>query len=163
MGNARSPATGVHFLSRLNRSFFPPFHLLLLVKPWTDQAFAGTIYNVILGNIDVDIDSSILDNTELLERVAAQNATQNGHTRKPLPTYLLSQVITAIYTVQCTAHDKFLTLLRMAGYVTLQYSNVSRSILDLTYQTTVVWPLTRIVVPYAKHLAVDIPRLTALN
>ncbi|CAM9505578.1 unnamed protein product, partial [Laminaria digitata] len=69
-------------------SWFQKWNVHMYARP---EAFAGTIHNVILGNIDVDVGASILGNTELLERVAAQNAIQNGQTGNPVPTYLLSQ------------------------------------------------------------------------
>ncbi|CAM9161286.1 unnamed protein product [Laminaria digitata] len=69
-------------------SWFQKWNVHMYARP---EAFAGTIHNVILGNIDVDVDASILGNTELLERVASQNAIQNGQTGNPMPTYLLSQ------------------------------------------------------------------------
>lgn len=57
------------------------------------QAVAGTLHNVIYGHLDVEFDSSILNNDELLERVASRNAEMNGVGGELGRTYLLSQVI----------------------------------------------------------------------
>ena len=62
----------------------------------TRQAVAGTLHNVIYGNLDVEFHASLLDNEELLERVASRNAELNGLGGALGRTYLLSQVIGTI-------------------------------------------------------------------
>ncbi|CAN0476218.1 unnamed protein product, partial [Laminaria digitata] len=42
------------------------------------QALAGTIHNVINGNLDVEFHDSLINNLELLRRVAARNAEITG-------------------------------------------------------------------------------------
>lgn len=59
----------------------------------TRQAIAGTIHNVIYGNLDVDFDDSLLNNRDLLRRVAERNGEITGNTERRDRTYLLSQVI----------------------------------------------------------------------
>ena len=59
----------------------------------SEQAVAGTLHNVLLGKLDTEFHSSLLDNTELLQRVATRNAELNANNE---PTYMLSQVFTAI-------------------------------------------------------------------
>lgn len=57
---------------------------------------AGTLHNVMNGLLDVEFATSLLDNAELLERVASRNAELNGIPQGALErTYLLSQVIQA--------------------------------------------------------------------
>ena len=76
-----------------------PLHLLpgrssLLL---TLQAVAGTLYNVMNGLLDVEFDASLIQNDELLGRVAAYNAAQNDmRTGAPDKTYLLAQVIMTV-------------------------------------------------------------------
>ncbi|CAN0355471.1 unnamed protein product [Scytosiphon promiscuus] len=57
------------------------------------QAVAGTLHNVLYGNLDVEFHPSLLNNEELLERVASQNAGTNGLARGLGRTYLLSQAV----------------------------------------------------------------------
>lgn len=57
------------------------------------QAVAGTLHNVLYGNLDVEFDASLLDNDELLDRVASANAATNGRRGPRGKTYMLSQVI----------------------------------------------------------------------
>ena len=58
-----------------------------VVRP---EALAGTVHNTLNGQLDVPIHPSLLENTELLGRVAAANAEQNADGSE---TYLLSQVM----------------------------------------------------------------------
>ena len=73
-----------------------------------EQAVAGTIHNVMLGKLDTEFHSSLLENTDLLERVASRNAELNANGE---PTYLLSQVI-FVYVVQRSALERYLHSLR---------------------------------------------------
>lgn len=63
------------------------------------QAVAGTVHNVMHGFLYVELDASLIDNDELLGKVAAHNAMQNemsfGTFNESL-TYLLPQVDTWI-------------------------------------------------------------------
>lgn len=68
------------------------------VSSSTEQAVAGTIHNVLLGKLDTEFHSSLMDNTELLDRVAARNAEMNANNER---TYMLSQVGSAI---RCAAY-----------------------------------------------------------
>ena len=52
------------------------------------EALAGTVHNTLLGLLEVPIHPSLLENTELLDLVAASNAAQNYDGSE---TYLLSQ------------------------------------------------------------------------
>lgn len=54
-----------------------------------EQAVAGTLHNVLLGKLDTEFHSSLLENTEVLERVATRNAELNANGER---TYMLSQV-----------------------------------------------------------------------
>ena len=57
------------------------------------QALAGTLHNVLFGDItNVEFDPSILDNDELLDRVAAHNEAQNGQGPAGI-TFLMPQVM----------------------------------------------------------------------
>ncbi|CAN0490397.1 unnamed protein product, partial [Scytosiphon promiscuus] len=60
------------------------------------QAVAGTLHNVIYGHLDVEFHASLLENEELLERVASRNAEINGRGGELGRTYLLSQVIETV-------------------------------------------------------------------
>ena len=66
-----------------------------------EQAVAGTIHNVMLGKLDTEFHSSLLENTDLLERVASRNAELNANGER---TYLLSQVI-LVYVSQTLLRD----------------------------------------------------------
>lgn len=56
------------------------------------QAVAGTLHNVLYGKLDVEFHESLLDNEELLGRVASKNRRTNGRGGRRGRTYLLSQV-----------------------------------------------------------------------
>lgn len=56
------------------------------------KAVGGTLHNVLYGKLDVDFHTSLLENKELLERVAVKNAELNGGTGERGRTYFLSQV-----------------------------------------------------------------------
>ena len=87
----------------------PLLHSRLLWVNWLmEQAVAGTIHNVMLGKLDTEFHSSLLENTDLLERVASRNAELNANGE---PTYLLSQVI-FVYVVQRSALERYLHSLR---------------------------------------------------
>ena len=59
------------------------------------QALAGTLHNVMNRLLDVEFDASLVDNEELLGRLAAYNAAQNEmRTGTPNDTFLLPQVRT---------------------------------------------------------------------
>ncbi len=64
--------------------------------PWcppATQALAGTLHNVMNDKIhDVDFHETLLENHELLGRVALHNAEQNREPSRWRWTYLLSQV-----------------------------------------------------------------------
>lgn len=81
----------------MTRTASPSRHLRLATaygrrKP---QAVAGTLHNVMNGLLDVELHASLVDNEDLLGRVAAHNAVQNEmRTGTPEYTYLLSQVMT---------------------------------------------------------------------
>jgi hypothetical protein len=53
------------------------------------EALGGTLHNTITGDLDADFDISLLENDELLKRVAEINAAQNPNNEV---TYLLPQV-----------------------------------------------------------------------
>ena len=74
---------------------------LLWVNRLMEQAVAGTIHNVMLGNLDTEFHSSLLENTDLLERVASRNAELNANGER---TYPLSQVI-LVYVSQTLLRD----------------------------------------------------------
>ena len=59
----------------------------------TRQAVAGTLHNVLYGKLDVEFHASLLDNEELLDRVASRNARMNGLGGRRGRTYMLSQVM----------------------------------------------------------------------
>lgn len=65
----------------------------------TEQAVAGTLHNVLLGKLGTEFHSSLLENTELLERVATRNAELNANGER---TYMLSQVNLST-AAQCAA------------------------------------------------------------
>lgn len=54
------------------------------------EAVAGLVHNIMNGDLVYPIDSSLLTNSELLDRVVASNAKQNADTEGD--SYLLSQV-----------------------------------------------------------------------
>ncbi|CAM9416120.1 unnamed protein product, partial [Laminaria digitata] len=71
-------------------AWYQKWNVHMFVRP---EAVAGTIHNVIHGKLDVDFDASLLNNTELLERVAARNGEINGRPGVRDRTYLLSQAV----------------------------------------------------------------------
>lgn len=89
------------------------------------QAVAGTLHNVINGLLEVDFASSLLDNAELLERVASRNAELNGGLRGALGdrTYLLSQVIHALL---CDGQTARLISKRLFGFAVRKVRSTSR-------------------------------------
>jgi len=60
------------------------------------QAVGGTLHNVLNGDLDVEFADSLLNNRQLLRRVAARNREITGQRRRRPRTYLLPQVITTI-------------------------------------------------------------------
>ena len=66
-------------------SWYQKWQVNNLARP---EALAGTVHNTLLGFLDAPIDRSLLDNTELLDRVAAANAAQNFDGSE---TFLLAQ------------------------------------------------------------------------
>ncbi|CAN0146901.1 unnamed protein product [Scytosiphon promiscuus] len=70
-------------------SWYQKWNVHLFARP---EAVAGTLHNVMNGLLDVELDASLVDNEELLGRVAAHNAVQNEmRIGIPQETYLLSQ------------------------------------------------------------------------
>ncbi|CAN0426914.1 unnamed protein product, partial [Scytosiphon promiscuus] len=57
------------------------------------QAVAGTLHNVLYGKLDVEFHASLLDNEELLGRVASKNRRTNRRGGRRARTYLLSQAV----------------------------------------------------------------------
>ena len=57
------------------------------------QAVGGTLHNVLNGDLEVEFADSLLNNRELLRRVAARNREITGQRRRRPFTYLLPQVI----------------------------------------------------------------------
>ena len=55
-------------------SWYQKWQVHNLARP---EALAGTVHNTLLGFLDAPIHPSLLENTELLDRVAAANAAQN--------------------------------------------------------------------------------------
>ena len=66
--------------------------LPMLLDRWASQAVAGTLHNVIYGDLDVEFDESILNNSELLRRVRERNVEINGRRGRRGRTYLLPMV-----------------------------------------------------------------------
>lgn len=56
------------------------------------QAVAGTLHNVLRGKLDVEFHASLIENRELLNRVAKKNWRTNGRGNRRGRTHLLSQV-----------------------------------------------------------------------
>ena len=56
------------------------------------EALSGTVHNTLNAALNAPIDASLLDNKELLIRVAAANGAQNSYDGLVGETYLLSQV-----------------------------------------------------------------------
>ncbi|CAN0349163.1 unnamed protein product, partial [Scytosiphon promiscuus] len=71
-------------------SWYQKWNVHLFARP---EAVAGTLHNVILGKLDVEFHASLLENEELLERVALRNEKVNGSGATMGRTYLLSQVM----------------------------------------------------------------------
>nr|CAQ51446.1 putative vanadium-dependent iodoperoxidase 3 [Laminaria digitata] len=71
-------------------AWYQKWNVHMFVRP---EAFGGTIHNVLLGKLNVDINPSLLKNTELLERVAERNGVINGRPGVLDRTYLLSQAV----------------------------------------------------------------------
>ena len=64
-----------------------------LLNGYPRQALAGTLHNVLFGNItNVEFDPSILDNVELLNMVGDSNEAQNGQGPSGR-TFLMPQVM----------------------------------------------------------------------
>ena len=74
----------------------PPFPRVppMCLNRWACQAVAGTLHNVIYGDLDVEFDKSLLDNSELLRRVRDRNVEINGRRGRRGRTYLLPLVNT---------------------------------------------------------------------
>ncbi|CAM9093102.1 unnamed protein product [Laminaria digitata] len=71
-------------------AWYQKWNVHMFARP---EAIAGTIHNVIYGNLDVDFDDSILNNRDLLRRVAERNGEITGNTGRRDRTYLLSQAV----------------------------------------------------------------------
>ncbi|CAN0445533.1 unnamed protein product [Scytosiphon promiscuus] len=71
-------------------SWYQKWNVHMYARP---EAVAGTIHNVLLGKLDTEFHTSLIDNTELLERVATRNAEMNANGER---TYMLSQVTTTL-------------------------------------------------------------------
>ncbi|CAM9112449.1 unnamed protein product, partial [Laminaria digitata] len=71
-------------------AWYQKWNVHLFARP---EAVAGTLHNVLYGNLDVEFDASLLENDELLERVASRNAELNGCGGMLGRTYLLSQAV----------------------------------------------------------------------
>ena len=74
---------------------FPLIRVLpMLLDRWASQAVAGTLHNVIYGDLDVEFDESLLNNSELLRRVRDRNVEINARRGRRGRTYLLPMVRT---------------------------------------------------------------------
>nr|CAF04025.1 vanadium-dependent iodoperoxidase 1 [Laminaria digitata] len=71
-------------------AWYQKWNVHMFVRP---EAFGGSIHNVLLGKLDVEIAPSLLKNTDLLDRVAARNGEINGRPGVLDRTYLLSQAL----------------------------------------------------------------------
>ena len=70
-------------------SWYQKWQVHQFVRP---EALSGTVHNTLNAALNAPIDASLLDNKELLIRVAAANGAQNSYDGLVGETYLLSQV-----------------------------------------------------------------------
>ncbi|CAM9093034.1 unnamed protein product [Laminaria digitata] len=71
-------------------AWYQKWNVHMFARP---EAVAGTIHNVIYGQLDVEFADSLLSNSDLLRRVRARNAEITGRRGRRGRTYLLSQAV----------------------------------------------------------------------
>ncbi|CAM9167488.1 unnamed protein product, partial [Laminaria digitata] len=71
-------------------AWYQKWNVHMFARP---EAVGGTLHNVLHGKLVVEFDTSLLDNKELLERVADRNEELNGGAGSGGRTYMLSQAV----------------------------------------------------------------------
>ncbi|CAM9166878.1 unnamed protein product, partial [Laminaria digitata] len=74
----------------MRSAWYQKWNVHMFARP---EAVAGTIHNVIYGNLDVEFHDSLMNNLELLRRVAARNTEITGLQGRGLDSYLLPQAV----------------------------------------------------------------------